>query len=174
MSSTSIPFYDLSIGLYTKALNVPLRILKRPQAIQTPDRRQTPNATCHSLGRQDVVPWDENATDLNQVALTTWTDVTAHVEKTLELLAQVKPEEVETKAPATKLPIQVGPDADGPHAFRDVSAIESTMASGIPETLFHVYVAYAILRNRGVDVGKKDILIPFLPGDALRALAVAV
>jgi hypothetical protein len=72
------------------------------------------------------------------------------------------------------LPLQIGPDALGPDAFVHVPAAEFTVANGIPEAVFHVCMTYAILRSRGVDVGKKDILIPFLPEGILEKVAGTV
>ncbi|RHZ59799.1 uncharacterized protein CDV56_105670 [Aspergillus thermomutatus] len=76
----------------------------------------------------------------------TWPELITRVKKTLEILAQVGPEEAE------------------------IPAAEFTMATGMPETLFHVYITYAILRSKGVDLGKKDVLIPFLPECVLNEL----
>ncbi|GFF61887.1 hypothetical protein IFM51744_10822 [Aspergillus udagawae] len=184
-----VPFYDISIGCYTKALRVLLRILKvaseHPDVASFLDSRLAPDmfplllqvriATRHpvrlveALTGKQLVPWNEARTNWGQLEKS-WPELIARVKKTLEILAQVGPEEAESKADDTKLPMQVGPEENGADAFLQVPAAEFTMATGIPETLFHVYITYAILRSKGVDLGKKDILIPFLPDYVLNDL----
>ncbi|KIA75329.1 hypothetical protein HK57_00208 [Aspergillus ustus] len=185
-----VSFYDYSIGCYTKALNVLLRILKIASThaevnsfLETrlaPDMHpllfQIRAATRHSVrlvvalngkdSRTRNEAKDEAGIDWDALASSseiTFSDAIAHAEKTLAMLAHISREEVEAKADDIKLPMQVGPDSAGPDAFSNVPAIDYTMANGIPETFFHVFMTYAILRSKGVEIGKKDILIPFLP-----------
>lgn len=177
-----VPFFNVSVGYYAKALSVLLRILKvaseHPDVDTFPEARLAPDmfplllqvriATKHpvalaeALTGKDFVVWNEDRTSWGQRE-TSWPELIARVEKTLDVLGQVSPEEAEDRADEITLPMQVGPETDGADAFRQVPAAEFTMATGLPEVFFHVYMTYAILRSKGVDVGKKDILIPFLP-----------
>jgi len=184
-----VPFYDISIGSYTKALRVLLRILKvaskhpdvatfldsrlapdmYPLLLQVRIATRQPVRLAEALTGKQLVPWSETGTNWGQLEKS-WPELIARVEKTLEILAQVGPAEAEIKAGDTKLPMQVGPEENGADAFLQMPAAEFTMATGMPETLFHVYITYAILRSKGVNLGKKDILIPFLPDHVLSEL----
>ncbi|KAL6236747.1 hypothetical protein BDW75DRAFT_238967 [Aspergillus navahoensis] len=83
-----------------------------------------PMRLCRSPDRQGAVPCNESHPDSYQVALKTRADAISRVEQTLVSLAKAKPADTEARAHATPLLIQVGPDADGPHALRDISAVE--------------------------------------------------
>lgn len=177
-----VPFYDVSIGYYTKALRVLLRILRvaetHPDVATLLEARLYPDmfplllqvriATRHpvrlaeTLTGKQLVAWNETGSSWGERE-TSWPELIARVEKTLWILAQFEPEEVERRADEITLPMQVGPEELGADAFQQVPAAEFTMATGVPETLFHVFIAYAILRSNGVELGKKDVLIPFLP-----------
>ncbi|KAF4627384.1 hypothetical protein G7Y89_g10771 [Cudoniella acicularis] len=172
----SVSFYDYSIGYYTKALNVLLRILKMasshpdiesflearlapdmlPLLMQIRIATVPPMTLVRALTSNEPVTWDQMrmATGEQEKA---WPELIEHVEKTPGILEEVNPNEVETKSDDTKLPLYAKPDSDVP-------VDDFTMANGIPTVFLHVYMAYAILRFKGVDVGKKDILIPSLPG----------
>ncbi|KAL2808483.1 hypothetical protein BJX63DRAFT_436078 [Aspergillus granulosus] len=182
-----VSFYDISIVSYTKALGVLLRILQVaakhpdvatfiesrlapdmfPLRLQVRIATRSPVRLAEALAGKKLVPWNEARTNWGQME-TSWPELIARVEKTLEILAQFGPDEVESKADEITLPMQVGPEEDGADAFRQVAAAEFTMATGMPETLFHVFITYAILRSKGVDLGKKDILIPLLPDYVLK------
>ncbi|MCJ1404239.1 hypothetical protein MMC11_007464 [Xylographa trunciseda] len=178
-----ISFYDFSIGNYIKALNVLLRILKTassypdvasfldarlapdmfPLAKQVRYATRYPITLAEALTGKQLVTWNETRMMWGEEEKA-WPELIARVEKTLAMLQGVDPKEAEAKADDTKMPLQVAADSNGAAAFRDIPAADFTMANGLPNVFFHVYMVYAILRSKGVDVGKKDVLISFLPG----------
>ncbi|OLN96801.1 hypothetical protein CCHL11_02285 [Colletotrichum chlorophyti] len=83
-------------------------------------------------------------------------DLHKRIQETLELLSNVDAAAVNAKAEAeVDLPIFGG------KTLR-VSAKEAALSHGIPNFFFHLNAGYAILRAKGVPVGKADYLGSFL------------
>ncbi|KAI0179581.1 hypothetical protein GGR52DRAFT_312545 [Hypoxylon sp. FL1284] len=151
-----IPFYDISIGYYTKALSVLLRILQHVSARPDVDAllyerlapdmfpleqqvrwaTRGPVSLISALTGKPLTIWDEK--QVSDETEKTWPWLIAGVEKTLASLKDISPEEVAAKADDTMLPLQIGPDSDGPDAFRPIAAADFTLANGLPNVFFHV------------------------------------
>ncbi|KAM0553276.1 hypothetical protein ACHAPJ_007567 [Fusarium lateritium] len=82
-------------------------------------------------------------------------DLHARVQKTLELIKSVKPEDVNSREDA-KIDL---PWAGKTHS---ITVKEAVLTHGQPNVFFHVVTAYSILRAKGVPVGKADYLGNFL------------
>ena len=82
---------------------------------------------------------------------TTWAEVKARVAKTIAFVEGVKREQVDGREDATiELPL---PGRTLSFSGRDFLALFA-----LPNFLFHVTTAYALLRARGVPLGKMDFL----------------
>lgn len=92
-----------------------------------------------------------------------WGDAIALVETALGFLEQevgsASPSSVDARVAGegVQLPMRIG------GASYPTPAAEYVLANGLPNVLFHVYTAYAILRAQGVELGKMDVLLPFAP-----------
>ena len=83
-------------------------------------------------------------------------DLKARIEKTLEFMASIKPEQVIGQEERT-VTLPYWPD-------KPMTAFGYATEYLMPNFYFHVATAYSILRKNGVDVGKMDYLgsVPFL------------
>ncbi len=77
------------------------------------------------------------------------------MEKTLVLLKAIDPSEVE----GVDDKLLTLPTADGGTAETTLLAV--TLSYAVPNFFFHVNMAYAILRSKGVPLGKNDYLDAF-------------
>jgi hypothetical protein len=84
-------------------------------------------------------------------------DLIARCEKTISFLQSVKPESIGDKTAETKVTAQLGPNE-----VAGVSVQNLVLGHTVPNFYFHVTTAYAILRMKGVPLGKLDYLTPFL------------
>ncbi|KAI1862677.1 uncharacterized protein JN550_010014 [Neoarthrinium moseri] len=177
-----VTFHETTIGTFSKILAVLLRILDaaspHPDVDSFLDLRLTPdmlplgaqarivtvapiNLVERLTGKQ-LVTWNEKRTMWGEQEKV-WSELIARVKMTLEILKAVDLVEVEAKADKTKLSLIVGPEDAGASSFMEVPAIDCMLANGLPNTYFHLYMVYSLLRSNGVDIGKRDVLIPFLP-----------
>ena len=162
-----INLYDASLSLYINGMNTLLHILQK--ASEAPDADSFPSAKLYEDMRQltfqiqaasntakksvarltgkDLGAWDDNET-------TMW-DLIARVEKTLALLKSIDPAEVE----GVDDKLIALPTAEGGTAEVTLKAI--TLSHSVPNFFFHVNMTYAILRSRGVPLGKNDYLEAF-------------
>lgn len=91
---------------------------------------------------------------------TTFDELHARITKTLEVLKALDPavfashEKTPFKAPL------------GPQEFEFTTETYNTKY-GLPNFFFHLSTAYAILRSKGVPLGKMDYLLPFVNADEL-------
>lgn len=96
---------------------------------------------------------------LEQVSMedneSTFDELQARVRKTIDFLKTVKPENVNGNEGLTINPKM------GPYQFQFVVR-DYVSEYMIPNFFFHMSMAYAILRNKGVPVGKRDFLGPDL------------
>ena len=79
-------------------------------------------------------------------------DLQSRIQATLDYLASFSPDDFAT-ASATKVSL---PRWDGQHLNGDEYLLQHAM----PNFFFHYTTSYAILRNNGVEIGKKDYLGP--------------
>ncbi|KAF4967881.1 hypothetical protein FSARC_4648 [Fusarium sarcochroum] len=82
-------------------------------------------------------------------------DLHARVQKTLELIKSVKPEDVNSREDAKIDLLWAG-------KTHSITVKESVLGHGQPNVFFHVVTAYSILRAKGVPIGKSDYLSTFL------------
>ena len=82
---------------------------------------------------------------------TTWAELKERVAKTLAFLQSIKPEQVNGREGATvELPL--------PGGKLTFTAQDFLFQFAIPNHLFHITTAYALLRAQGVPLGKMDFL----------------
>jgi hypothetical protein len=101
---------------------------------------------------QDVGVWEDNEKTLPELI--------TRIEKTLEILNAVDRKAVEA-VDATKM-IEI---SMGPMKF-PISIWDSLFGYSLPNLYFHLTTAYGILRNKGLKIGKKDFIGPFITGYA--------
>ncbi|MBU6310499.1 DUF1993 family protein [Patescibacteria group bacterium] len=80
----------------------------------------------------------------------TFTDLVARIDKTLEFIATIKPEQVIGKEDS-KVTLPYWPD-------KHLTGFEYATEYVIPNFYFHITTAYAILRKNGIDIGKEDFM----------------
>lgn len=88
--------------------------------------------------------------------LPTYAEMHARIKEVQALLETVTREEAEASV-EEKQEIDFGPKI----GKKDMTTAAFCHATGIPNLYFHVSIAYAILRARGVELGKLDYLMPF-------------
>lgn len=172
MSST-ISLYDASIGLSTHALETLLDLLKKAQA--------HPEAATLAETRliADMLPFSTQVLIVSNFAkkmverlagrtLDAWADdektldeLTARVHKTLDLLKTVKPADLDGWSAERTTELKVGPL--GPV---QATATQYLLGYAVPNLMFHLSIAYGLLRMKGVELGKADLLRNFV-GDFL-------
>ncbi|KAK4132717.1 hypothetical protein BT67DRAFT_450864 [Trichocladium antarcticum] len=158
MSPPTLPLYDATIGLSTQSLQALQGLLKKAQAHPEADSiaatRLAPDMlpfafqvlTVSSFAKKTV----ERLAPAKAAGLGAWEDnhnsslaeLAARVDKTLALLATVN----------------FGPDHVGVAAPGD----RYVLGYAIPNMFFHLSMAYAILRTKGVELGKADYIGPFV------------
>lgn len=165
---STLPLYDSTIGVSTHAAEALRGILKKAQAHA--DAASFPQARLY----EDMRPLTFQVQMVSNVAkkmverlagrqLDAWEDneqqtmdeLVARVDKTLALLATVKPDDVDG-ATAKSYDLQLS----GLHAT--ATAEQYVLGYALPNLFFHLSVAYAILRMKGVELGKRDYLAPFV------------
>jgi len=173
-----ITLYDITFGLHIKAFETFKVILLKAQAHSPSDASSLPSARLY----EDMLPLSFQIQQASAIAKNTaaglvptctvarnevWEDneqtledLLVRVDKTLAMLKSINPEDVteEIRDTIYERPVGGGPDA---FKFRsDGSGM--AMGLGLPSIIFHVTVAYCILRNRGVPLGKSDFQTQFL------------
>lgn len=96
------------------------------------------------LAGVDVPVFEDNETSFSELK--------ARIEKTLFFISSIKPEQIngsEGKEIITR------PGTPKEKIFNGQSYL---LHYGIPQFFFHVSTAYGILRNQGVDIGKRDYM----------------
>ncbi len=176
----TVSLYDASIGVATHALLTLLDLVKTAQAHEdassiaalrlAPDMlpfsfqiqtvSNTSKKVVERLTGRELDVWADDETTLDQLV--------ARIEKTLDLLKSVTKEEVDGQWDAVKtFGLKIGP-------FEPVPATASQYVLGfaVPNILFHVSTAYAILRVKGLPLGKSVYLKNFV-GDFFKPPAPA-
>jgi hypothetical protein len=82
-------------------------------------------------------------------------DLKAHIDKTIDILKAVKSEEVDGKEDVRGIAL--------PYQSGTLGGFSYVFEYAIPNFYFHIVTAYAILRHKGVQIGKNDYLgsLPF-------------
>ncbi|EAQ83465.1 hypothetical protein CHGG_09869 [Chaetomium globosum CBS 148.51] len=160
----SVSLYDVSIGMTIQTLDTLVDLLKKaqehPEAATLADTRLIDDMKPFSfqiiavtnfakkyverLTGRKVEVWEDNETTLEQLL--------ARVNKTLDLLKAVSREEVDGSDRET-VSLQVGP-------YNPVDATPSQYVLGfaIPNIMFHLTMAYGLLRMKGIELGKRDFM----------------
>lgn len=82
---------------------------------------------------------------------TSYADLKARVRKTIEFVSSIKPEQISNDLERIiELPL--------PNGAMTFKAKDFALTFSLPNFLFHVTTAYALLRHKGVPVGKRDYL----------------
>ena len=82
---------------------------------------------------------------------TTWPELKARLQKTIDFLSSIKPEQVNGDETRTvELPL--------PGRTMTFTAKDFLFNFGLPNFFFHVTTAYGLLRKQGVPLGKMDFL----------------
>jgi hypothetical protein len=163
----SLSLYDTTIGSSTKALTALLSLLKKAQ--EHPEAATIPETRIH----EDMLPFKFQVLTVSNFAkkaverlasreLEAWADeestleeLIARVEKTLALLATVKPEDLQEKEQAIHW---------GKQLLGTCSTSQYALDYMLPNMYFHLTTAYDILRMKGLTIGKKDYIKPFVGG----------
>ena len=177
---STVSLYDASIGVATHSLLTLLDLVKAAQAHEdassiaalrlAPDMLpfsfQIQTASNMSkkmverLTGRELDVWPDNETTLDQLV--------ARIEKTLDLLKTVAKADLDAQWDTVKtVSLKIGP-------FDPVPATASQYVLGfaVPNILFHVSTAYAILRVKGLPLGKSVFLKNFV-GDFFQPPAPA-
>ena len=173
-----IDLYDTSVGLYIKSCHSLRAIL-----IKAKDHAGPEGNTSLASARlyEDMLPlsfqvqlvsnlskkaterivpqkapypvWEDNETTLDELI--------ARVDKTLDLLQKINPADVLGKDDEV---VEVGMGTRGTATAHVKGYV---LGHSLPNIFFHVTAAYAILRSKGVPLGKSDYLGPYLEGNLL-------
>jgi hypothetical protein len=160
MSEVSI--YDISVGTYIGGVTVLVNILKKaalqpdadtlpsasliedmlPLSFQVQSVSNTVSRSLKRLLQSDVQSWEDNETTMEQLI--------GRAENTLALLKGMDPKTFEG---AEKNVCKV--------AGEEMTGRQFILGYGMPNLFFHLQTAYAILRMKGVPLGKDDYMGPW-------------
>lgn len=159
---SEITIYDSSVGLFTRGVTTLVDILKKaqlqPEASTFPTAKliddmkplsfQVESAVkTISRSMKRVADIDVETAECNEMSME---ELIAFAEKTLAVLKSIEPKALEGKE-ATKIEL----------SFGTFTGKQFIFGFGIPSFFFHLQTAYAILRMKGVPLGKADYLDPF-------------
>ena len=171
MAST-INIYDFTVPYFTTGLNMLAHILTKAQAYCTannisesdflasrlaPDMHPLPfqiqtasNTAKNTLVRlvnAPAVPMSDTESS--------FAELQERIRKTLEILQGAKREDFEGLEPLAEIKVPMGKMGEIP--FTKVAYVQTF---AVPNFYFHATTAYAIVRSKGVEVGKGDFLRP--------------
>jgi hypothetical protein len=124
----------------------------KPLTFQVQAASNTAKKTVWRLTGVETEAWEDNEQTLDQLI--------ARCEKTLALLKGVDPKQVEGKETAM---VEL---ALGPAGTKQLVGTDYILTYAVPNFFFHLQTAYAILRMKGVALGKGDYLGPFMTPEA--------
>jgi len=126
----------------------------RPLAFQVQTASNTAKNTLVRLVSSEAVPMDDNETS--------FAELQERVTRTLAILKSAKRDDFNFDANA-EIKVPMGKLGDVPFTKKGY-----VQGFALPNFYFHVVTAYAILRMKGVDIGKADFLRPGMqaPGAA--------
>ncbi|MCJ1311028.1 hypothetical protein MMC25_004698 [Agyrium rufum] len=159
---SDINMYDISISVFKGGLHVLIDILKKaaslpglddlPSARLIDDMKpltfhvqsvsNTVSKSLKLLLNSDVIQWEDNETTMEQLI--------TRAENTLELLKGIDPKALEGSE-TTVVKILSG----------EVTGKQFIFGLAMPNMFFHLQTTYAILRMKGVPLGKTDYLGPW-------------
>ncbi|KAL6406101.1 helix-turn-helix- domain containing protein type [Ilyonectria robusta] len=169
---SSLTLYDVSIVLLQRGMSTLANLLKK--ASEHADATSFPAAKLY----EDMLPLSSQVqrasntakssiTRLTGVETEAWNDsektfdeLIARCEKTVSLLKSVDAKQVEGRETA-KVELSLGSAGT-----RQFTGKEYILTYVLPNFFFHLQTAYAILRMKGVPLGKGDFLGPFMELDA--------
>lgn len=166
----SYTIYEASIEAATHVLTALDGILskaeKHPDAASFPSRKLADDMLPLSFQIWTVCKLAEaQARNLQQIQavseeynneLSTFPEMHSRIKEALDMLKTVDKDQV-LKTADTKGPIDFGRNI----GKKEISPTAFCAGVGIPNMYFHISMAYAILRNAGVELGKLDYLAPF-------------
>ncbi|ROV96186.1 hypothetical protein VSDG_04973 [Cytospora chrysosperma] len=85
----------------------------------------------------------------------TFDQLLARVRKTAELLKSARPEDINGKE-STVIEVSLGPKT------KKMECKDYVTLMILPNVFFHVQTTYALMRMKGVPLGKMDFLVPFM------------
>ena len=161
---SDINIFDVSVGVYIGGVIALINLLKKaalqPDAATLPSARliddmkplsfqvqSVSNTVSRSLKRLmgiDVEEWEDNETTMEELIV--------RAEKTLAMLKSINPKTLEGKETAM-VGIRGG----------QLPGKQFILGFAMPSLFFHLQTAYAILRMKGVPLGKADCVEPFEP-----------
>jgi len=92
---------------------------------------------------------------------TTFEALLARLDKTIAFLASITPEQLEG-AETRHIELMVR------QSKRQFVGLDYFVRWALPNVYFHVTTAYNILRHNGVELGKRDFLGPYKPGEVVQ------
>ena len=120
----------------------------KPLSFQIQVVSNTAKKAVWRLTGEDIESWADDESTMAQLQ--------ARLQRTLDLLATVKPEQVNGKE-NTLVELQLGAQGNTQLPPQDY-----LMGYALPNFYFHITTAYAILRKDGVPLGKTDFLAPIM------------
>ncbi|KAI1841255.1 hypothetical protein JX266_012567 [Neoarthrinium moseri] len=157
-----VSIYDITVGTYIGGVTVLVNILRKatlqpdadtfpsasliedmkPLSFQVQSVSNTVSRSLQRLLKTDVQSWEDNETTMQQLI--------ERAENTLALLKTMDPKSLE--GTEENVCTVAGEEMTGKHFI---------LAFAMPNLFFHLQTAYAILRMKGVPLGKDDYLGPF-------------
>lgn len=120
----------------------------KPLAFQVQMCSNLAKKTVWRLTGAEIETWADDEQTLDQLI--------ARCDKTLSLLDGVDPKQIEGKESEI---VELGL---GPHGTKQLPAKDYVLTYALPNFYFHLQTAYAILRMKGIPLGKFDYLAPFM------------
>lgn len=164
----SVSLYDMTVPIFTRMLTNLLAMMDKAEASATerkfdtlvlsearlapdmiPFKGQVMIATDHvkgcvsRLAGQPVPSWPDTET--------TFVELRARIQKALDLVATITPEQLAGSEGRDVVLMQGGKEVK-------LLGLDYVTQRALPNFFFHVTTAYAILRHNGVHVGKRDYL----------------
>lgn len=124
----------------------------KPLTFQIQAASNTAKKAVWRLSGVDTEAWEDNEETLDQLI--------ARCQKTLDLLKSVDPKQLEGKESAM---VEL---ALGSAGTKELVGKDYVLTYAVPNFFFHFQTAYAILRMKGVPLGKFDYLGPFMTPEA--------
>ena len=164
----TISLYDASIGQCNHVLQTLLDLLekakKHPEAATLPATRLIDDMMPFSfqiivntnfskkyverLTGRELEVWEDNESTLDEL--------TARVQKTIDLLKTVSREEIDGFNKET-VSLKVGP-----YNPVDATIPNYVLGYSMPNIMFHLSIAYGLLRMKGIELGKKNLINHFM------------
>ncbi|TQV98994.1 hypothetical protein V2A60_007312 [Cordyceps javanica] len=171
----SYTIYDASVvaakHLLTALRGILAKAEAHPDAASFPDRRLAPDmlplsfqiwSVCALAEAQALTLQQKEAVrkEYEETPLPTYAAMYARIEEVLALLGTVDCDAaVEAGAKTTSI------DFKRTVGRKELTGAAFCAGAGIPNMYFHTAIAYAILRNAGLELGKVDYLGPFFMGN---------